>query len=85
MQYSCGLWSEKEGGVKGDLIHGPTENDLESAQDRKLHHVLKAARVKPGDRLLEFGSGWGSLAITVSESIRNIMTSLKFFCAIFTP
>lgn len=64
--YSCALWSENEGGVRGDLEMGPTPGDLESAQIRKLHHVLRAARVKPGDRILEFGSGWGGLAIEVS-------------------
>ena len=63
--YSCALWSEAEGGVRGDLIQGPTEGDLEAAQMRKIHHVLQAARLKPGDRVLEFGTGWGALAIEV--------------------
>lgn len=64
--YSCALWDEAEGGVRGDLEIGPTPGDLESAQRRKIHHVLRAARVKPGHRILEFGSGWGGLAIEVS-------------------
>jgi cyclopropane fatty-acyl-phospholipid synthase-like methyltransferase len=38
---------------------------LEAAQRRKIHHVLRKARVKPGHRILEFGSGWGGLAIEV--------------------
>ncbi|OBZ73209.1 Tuberculostearic acid methyltransferase UfaA1 [Grifola frondosa] len=63
MMYSCALWGEEEGGVQGDLISGTTTNDLEVAQLRKIHHVLRRARVKPGDRILEFGSGWGALAI----------------------
>lgn len=65
MMYSTALWSDEEGGVRGDLTQGPTPNDLEAAQQRKIHHVLKTARVKPGDRLLEFGTGWGGLAIEV--------------------
>ena len=65
MMYSCALWSEAEGGVRGDLEMGPTPGDLEAAQRRKIHHVLHAARVKPGNRILEFGSGWGGLAIEV--------------------
>jgi cyclopropane-fatty-acyl-phospholipid synthase len=65
MMYSCALWSEAEGGVRGDLGMGPTLRDLEAAQRRKIHHVLRAARVKPGHRILEFGSGWGGLAIEV--------------------
>jgi cyclopropane-fatty-acyl-phospholipid synthase len=65
MQYSSALFSDAENGVKGDLTHGVVDGDLEAAQERKLHHVLKAVRAKAGDRLLEFGSGWGALAITV--------------------
>ena len=65
MMYSCALWSEAEGGVRGDLEMGPSPGDLEAAQLRKIHHVLDAARVKPGNRILEFGSGWGGLAIEV--------------------
>ncbi|KAF8803927.1 cyclopropane-fatty-acyl-phospholipid synthase [Phlegmacium glaucopus] len=67
MMYSCALWSEAEGGVRGDLEMGPTPGDLEAAQLRKIRHVLSAARVKPGDRILEFGSGWGGLAIEAAR------------------
>lgn len=63
--YSCALWGPEEGGIDGDLLSGPSPGDLESAQLRKIHHVLDKARVKPGQRLLEFGSGWGGLAIEV--------------------
>ncbi|KAH9895744.1 cyclopropane-fatty-acyl-phospholipid synthase [Cubamyces lactineus] len=68
MMYSCALWSDDEGGVRGDLIKGPAPLDLENAQMRKIHHVLQTARVKPGDRLLEFGTGWGALAIEAAAS-----------------
>ena len=65
MMYSCALWGPDEGGPKGDLTSGPKPDDLETAQRRKIHHVLTKARVKPGDRVLEFGSGWGGMAIEV--------------------
>lgn len=65
MMYSCALWGPDEGGVNGDLITGPSEGDLEAAQHRKIHHVLSKARIRPGHRVLEFGSGWGGLAIEV--------------------
>ncbi|PFH50564.1 hypothetical protein AMATHDRAFT_60838, partial [Amanita thiersii Skay4041] len=68
MMYSCALWSEAEGGVRGDLVNGPIPGDLEAAQLRKIHHVLKKARVRPGHRILEFGSGWGGLAIEAARS-----------------
>lgn len=65
MMYSCALWDEEENGVAGDLAAGPTAADLECAQRRKLHFILRQARVQPGHRILEFGSGWGGLAIEV--------------------
>ena len=66
--YSCARWAEAEGGVDGDLLLGPTPGDLESAQSRKIHHILRKLRVKPGDRILEFGCGWAGLAIDVIPS-----------------
>ncbi|KAI9572427.1 Mycolic acid cyclopropane synthetase-domain-containing protein [Boletus coccyginus] len=68
MMYSCGLWSDAEGGVRGDLIDGPFPGDLEAAQLRKIRYVLTKAKVKPGDRILEFGSGWGGLAIEAART-----------------
>lgn len=70
MMYSCALWTEENGGVRGDLENGPTPGDLEEAQQEKLSWVLKKARVKPGHRLLEFGTGWGGLSIAVSHMFR---------------
>jgi cyclopropane-fatty-acyl-phospholipid synthase len=40
---------------------------LEAAQLEKINYVLDQARVRPGSRLLEFGSGWGSLAIEAAR------------------
>ena len=64
--YSCAIWGEGENGVRGDLAVGPTPGDLEAAQHRKIHTILTKARLRPGDRLLEIGSGWGAMAIEVS-------------------
>ena len=65
MMYSCALWTQDEGGFRGDLLPDANPLDLEAAQLRKIRYVLKSARVKPGDRILEFGSGWGGLSIEV--------------------
>ncbi|KDQ55228.1 hypothetical protein JAAARDRAFT_37756 [Jaapia argillacea MUCL 33604] len=69
MMYSCALWGHEEGGVMGDLTLGlkPFSEDLENAQLRKIRHVLKKARVHAGSRVLEFGSGWGGLAIVAAK------------------
>ncbi|TCD67191.1 cfs1-like protein [Steccherinum ochraceum] len=67
MMYSCALWGEEEGGVRGDLTHGPKPGDLEAAQLRKIRHLLRKARVRPGDHILELGSGWGAVAIEAAR------------------
>ncbi|MGH3314969.1 MAG: class I SAM-dependent methyltransferase [Nocardioidaceae bacterium] len=42
-------------------------DDLESAQLRKIDAVLDDAGVGPGTRLLEIGTGWGSLAVRAAQ------------------
>ncbi len=50
MTYSSGLFSE---GMAGSL---------EEAQERKIRALFDRLDLKPGQRLLEIGCGWGSLA-----------------------
>jgi cyclopropane-fatty-acyl-phospholipid synthase len=78
--YSCAFWSKAEGGVHGDLGNGPIPGDLEAAQLRKIHHILRKARVKSGHRILEFGSGWGGLAIEVDSSLLVVLLSAEQLC-----
>ncbi len=78
MQYSCPIWGDKEGGVRGDLTGQRTYGDLERAQERKIDYVLKKARLRPGHRLLEIGSGWGSLAIAVRIITRGMIMYVHF-------
>lgn len=51
---------------------------LEAAQLRKIDAILDDARVSDGSRVLEIGSGWGSLAIRAAQrgaSVRTITLS----------
>lgn len=66
MTYSSAIWPDSTGGVKGDLETEATpiaDDALERAQLNKIHIILQKARVQAGDRLLEFGSGWGAMSI----------------------
>jgi cyclopropane-fatty-acyl-phospholipid synthase len=38
------------------------DDTLEVAQSAKLHHLCRKLRLRPGDRLLDIGCGWGGLA-----------------------
>lgn len=49
MQYTCAYYP------KPDM-------SLEEAQIAKLHHVCHKLQLKPGDTVVEAGSGWGGLA-----------------------
>ena len=40
---------------------------LESAQDQKLNRVCNKLQLKQGERLLDIGCGWGTLAGTLGE------------------
>lgn len=56
MTYSCPIWLPKSDPACA------TET-LEQAQDRKLARFITNARIRKGDRVLEIGTGWGSMAI----------------------
>ena len=49
-------------------------DDLETAQVRKLETLLDAVGVGPGTRLLEIGSGWGSLAVRAARRGARVTT-----------
>jgi len=43
------------------------DEPLEAGQRRKLGAILDRTAAKPGDRILEIGCGWGSLALLAAE------------------
>ncbi len=54
MVYSCAYW---ESGV----------DTLDDAQSAKLDHTLRKLRLRPGERLLDIGCGWGALVVRAAE------------------
>ncbi len=52
----------------------PTIDDLEPAQLHKVDAILDAADVTTGSRVLEIGTGWGTLAIRAAERGARVTT-----------
>ena len=54
-QYSCAYFKN--------------DNDsLETAQNNKIQHIIKKLNLKPNQKVLDIGSGWGSLAIEIAKA-----------------
>ncbi len=43
------------------------DEDLATAQLKKIDHILTKIRVRPGDTLLDIGCGWGALVIRAAQ------------------
>ncbi len=43
------------------------EEDIHTAQLQKMEHICRKLRLKPGERLLDIGCGWGGLAIYAAQ------------------
>ncbi|KAL9710942.1 hypothetical protein Ac2012v2_005482 [Leucoagaricus gongylophorus] len=55
-----------------DATNENTEVDeLYEAQMCKLDHIIKKAKIQEGSRILEIGSGWGSMAIRIAQRIHG--------------
>jgi cyclopropane-fatty-acyl-phospholipid synthase len=54
MVYTCAYFKDEADG-------------LERAQEQKIDHVLTKLRLRPGERLLDIGCGWGALAFRAVE------------------
>jgi cyclopropane-fatty-acyl-phospholipid synthase len=41
--------------------------DIDTAQAQKLDHICRKLRLRPGDRLLDIGCGWGALIVHAAQ------------------
>jgi cyclopropane-fatty-acyl-phospholipid synthase len=74
MNYSSGLFQQS---LVPSEVQAPdrthqstaleTNGSLEAAQSAKINAILDRLDLQPGDRLLEIGCGWGSLAIAAAR------------------
>ena len=56
------LWLDSRMVYSSAYFLSPDE-DLDTAQARKLDYICRKLRLKPGQRLLDLGCGWGGLVI----------------------
>ncbi len=62
-QYSCAYFKN--------------ENDsLETAQNNKIQHIIKKLNIKPNQKVLDIGCGWGSLAIDIAKNTKCEVTGI---------
>jgi len=62
-QYSCAYFKN--------------DNDsLETAQNNKINHIIKKLNIKPNQKVLDIGSGWGSLAIDIAKTANCEVTGI---------
>ncbi|MBO0910635.1 MAG: class I SAM-dependent methyltransferase [Acidobacteria bacterium] len=56
------LWLDPAMVYSCAYFHSPDE-DIETAQARKLDYICRKLRLGPGERLLDLGCGWGGLVL----------------------
>ncbi len=62
-QYSCAYFKN--------------ENDsLEQAQNNKINHIVKKLNIKPNQKVLDIGSGWGFLAMEIAKQSKCEVTGI---------
>ena len=46
------------------------------AQRNKINHIIKKLNIKPNQKVLDIGSGWGSLAIDIAKTVQCEVTGI---------
>ncbi|HEX2827193.1 MAG TPA: class I SAM-dependent methyltransferase [Burkholderiales bacterium] len=61
--YSCGYFKR-------------AEDTLDTAQEQKLDHICRKLMLKPGERFLDIGCGWGALILWAAQRYRVKATGI---------
>ncbi|MGK4422023.1 SAM-dependent methyltransferase, partial [Klebsiella pneumoniae] len=62
-QYSCAYFAEPD-------------DSIETAQARKKRHIAAKLLLKPGQRILDIGCGWGGLGLYLSSIAQGDVTGV---------
>ena len=62
-QYSCAYFKDEN-------------ESLETAQNNKIQHIIKKLNIKPNQKVLDIGCGWGSLAIDIAKASNCEVTGI---------
>ena len=62
-QYSCAYF-------KNDI------DTLEQSQNNKIHHIIKKLNIQPNQKVLDIGSGWGTLALAIAKETKASVTGI---------
>ena len=62
-QYSCAYWKS-------------SNETLEQAQQNKINHIIKKLNLRPGQSVLDIGSGWGSMCFEIAKQSQCEVTGV---------
>ena len=62
-QYSCAYFKSMN-------------DTLDEAQNYKIQHIIKKLNIKPNQKVLDIGCGWGSLAIDIAKTAQCEVTGI---------
>src|SRR5207302_6620265 len=60
------LWLDRRMVYSCAYFHSPSDN-LDDAQEQKLDYVCRKLRLRPGQRLLDIGCGWGAFVLYAAK------------------
>ena len=63
-QYSCAYFTKEN-------------ESLEDAQQNKINHIIKKLNLKPGQKVLDIGCGWGGMAFEIARKSQCEVTGIS--------